>query len=51
MRAETSFLLLRERLGDPGFSRLVWAAYVFPKFAIDAAYAAQLPAGVRELLD
>jgi hypothetical protein len=51
VRAETSFLLLRERLRDSGLTGLVLAAYVLPKFTVDATDAAQLPAGVRELLD
>jgi hypothetical protein len=49
--SKTSFPLLRERLGDSRFSRLVVAANVLPKLAIDAADAAQLPVGIRELFD
>jgi hypothetical protein len=51
VRAEPSFLLLRERLGDSGVSGLVVAAYVLPEFAVNAADAAQLPVRMRELLD
>jgi hypothetical protein len=51
VRAEPGFLLLPERLGDSGLAGLVVTADGLPKFAIDAADAAQLPVGVRELLD
>ncbi len=49
--SEAGLLLLCERFGDSAFAGLVVDGYVLPELAVDAADAAQFPAGLGEFFN